>query len=224
MHRTTRALCRAAIGTLGVLPALAAPARAQARPVTPPYDERAALERIVRAELARFPKARPVDTYLLIYEAANGAGKAGLDSAKAAAQLRTEWAVLKKPKAGERMVDTIGPNGQFVRLNLRPWKAAGGARGPVGRAFIITAHDAKGDNDRLEHYWRIVETMGTDSKLPWPVDSVSMLGRRMAGSGFPPTAHSPAFEKAYSPAYRVLTAALADSLVASLPRAKRKAK
>ena len=221
MHTKTRTGSPAAVLALGLLSIVSAHTVAQApQPSLPVLDERAALERIVRAELAHFPKARPVDVYELIYHAANGAGKAGLDSAKAGEQLRTEWAALKKPKPGERMLDTISPDGKFVRLNLRPWKAAGGARGPLGRAFVESAHDGKPDGSRLEHYWRIVETMGTDNKLPWPVDSVGMLGRRMAGSGFPPAAHSPAFEAAYAPAYRVLTAQRADSLVRSLKPVK----
>jgi len=217
MHTSTLAVTRAVLLALGLLPIIAAHAVAQTvRPTLSAFDERVELERIVRVELTRFPRARPVDVYELIYHAANGAGKAGLDSAKAGEQLRAEWAALSKPKPGERMLDTISPDGKFVRLNLRPWKAAGGARGPLGRAFVESAHDVKPDGSHLEHYWRIVETMGTDNKLPWPVDSVGMLGRRMAGSGFPPAAHSPAFEAAYAPAYRVLTAQRADSLVWSL--------
>lgn len=171
-----------------------------------------------RAVVVHEWKARPAgglpDLYKLVYQASMGPAHIGLDSAMARDWLAREWTSLDSAAAGEALLDTIAPQGAVVRLNLRPYRARGGSEAALVRAFVASARAIRPDTALLVRRWRLLERRG----LPWSTADLRAFLARERGRGFPAPEHSAAYLKRYRPAYRVLSGAQADSLVASLRR------
>lgn len=220
-------LARAVLGLALGLARLAAPAGAQApslgqhrrsvvaEPATPYTSLDSSIARIIRAELTRCPAAAPQDVYKLLHQASMGAAHAGLDSAAATNWMADEWPKVGRVRAGERLVDTIAPGGRMVRLNLRPWRAAGGTPAPVVAAFVATAADVPRPG-ALIVYWQSVVRSAARGAVRMDTAALVALGERQQAERFPAVEHAPSYERRCHPHYRVLTGPLADSLLGTL--------
>jgi hypothetical protein len=198
--------------SLGVLGGLAGTALAQGRAPTPAGAavEEAAIGSIVAREFARYPRMGPQDVYKLVLQAAMGSRHAGLDSAMAAEWLDREIASLAAGPA-EPILDTISPDGRMVRVNLRPYLAAGGSRDALLRAFVGTARAFAGSGPRLRRELAEVERMASAGEVPLARTALHEYFERMRVRGYPAVEHSGAYEAAYHPAYRVVLGALLPS-------------
>ncbi len=217
---------RAAPAALG-LALLATPAGAQTpsagrtpsavavEPAGPYASLDSGLTRIVRAEIARCPATAPQDLYKLLHQASMGAAHAGLDSAAATNWMADEWPKVGRVRAGERLVDTIAPGGRMVRLNLRPWRAAGGTPAPVVAAFVATAAEVPRPTTFIG-YWQSLVRSAARGAVRMDTVALIALAQRKREEQFPAVEHTPRYERACGPHYRVLTGALADSLLGTL--------
>lgn len=172
----------------------------------------------VRSELARHPAARLADVYKLVYQASMGPAHFGLDSAMARTWLDGEWADAAGPRPPEPLLDTIAPGGAVVRLDLRPFRAAGGTEAAVVQAFVASAHAIRPDTTLLVTRWRQVATAARMHGLPWRAAQVEAFLDRQRRKGFPAPEHSATYVARYHPAYRVLGRAEADALLESIGR------
>lgn len=172
-----------------------------------PKDEEQAFRQLVARQVARFPQMEPQDLYKLVFQAAMGSRHAGLDSAMAREWLDREIAGLR-PGSGEAVLDTISADGRMVRVNLRPYLAAGGSRDALVRAFVGTARGFQGSEAALRRDLELAERMADDRLLPFSRADLHAYLERMRARGYPAVEHSPGYEAAYSPAYRVVLRAL----------------
>lgn len=191
-----------ALVLLAVLPAGARAQRAEPAGAR----ERAggtALARILGREYARHPRMEAQDVYKLLFQAAMGSRHAGLDSAMAAQWLGRESDSLPQGPP-EPVLDTISPDGRMVRVNLRPYLAAGGSRDALLGAFVTTARVFAGSAARLRLDLAEAERLAGAGALPLPRAALHRYFKRMAERGYPAVEHSAAYEAAYHPAYRVV--------------------
>ena len=151
------------------------------------------------------PQARIEDAYKWIYQATLGAEHAIHSTEEARGWLDREWVSLGKPRAAEPMTVPLRPDGALIRVNLRPYRAAGGTEEAILRAFVhgaqaykaqkgffLPAWDSFGAALRRKHSLRISE------------DDWMAYTKKMSACGFPYADHSAAYMKAYAPSYRVL--------------------
>ncbi len=187
-----------ALGLAGGGPAQTLPARAPAKEAS---------GRILAAQFARYPRMQPADVYKLVFQATMGSRHAGLDSAMAAEWLTREVAQLG-PGPAEPVVDTISPDGRMVRVNLRPYLAAGGSRDALLAAFLRTAREFRGSRAGLRRALGAVERLGGTRDLPLRRGALHTYFERMRTRGYPAVEHSDEYLGAYLPSYRVVLAAL----------------
>lgn len=192
----------AVVGLLALLP-VAAPAQGPAAESTRGGSEERALERILTRHLARYPRMGPQDVYKLVFQSAMGSRHAALDSAMAAAWLAREIATLA-PGPPEPVIDTISPDDGIVRVNLRPYLAAGGSPDALLDAFVRTAREYDGSPARLRRELAAVERLAGEGAIPLSPSALRRYFQRMRAQGYPAVDHSPAYEEAYHPAYRVV--------------------
>ena len=200
-HRVT-----AALGLLWVWPALLA-AQGRAASASRATPEVSATRRIVVGQFARYPAMQPQDVYKLAFQAAMGSRHAGLDSAMAAEWMDREIASLGDGPP-EPIRDTISSDGRMVRVNLRPYLAAGGSREALLRAFVRTAREFTGSLPRLRRELGRIERLAAAGEIPLPRAALHAYFGRMRAQGYPAVEHSSSYESAYHPAYRVVLAAL----------------
>ncbi len=172
-----------------------------------PKEEEQAFRQVVARQVARFPRMQPQDLYKLVFQAALGSRHAGLDSAMAREWLDQEVAGLQ-PWSDEAVLDTISADGRMVRVNLRPYLAAGGSRDALLRAFIGTARDFLGSEAALRRDLDLAERMADARLLPFSRADLHAYFEQMRARGYPAVEHSPGYEAAYRPAYRVVLRSL----------------
>ncbi|HVO35537.1 MAG TPA: hypothetical protein VMT21_08240 [Gemmatimonadales bacterium] len=160
-------------------------------------------ERIAAAEVARYPELQPQDLYKLEFQAALGSAHFVRDTAEARTWLDREARTLG-PGPAEPVIDTISPDGAIVRVNLRPYLAAGGDLGTLADAFVRTAHTFRGSRRRLRDYLACTERMARSGRLPMVAAALERYFARMRRAGYPSPEHSARYVAAYHPAYRVV--------------------
>lgn len=171
-------------------------ARGIARCVSATWED--AIGRVV----ARRPAAEISDVYKLLYQATRGSEHAVADPAAARAWLTDEIAALGSGPP-EALVDTL-PGGAFARVHLRPYLSEGRSADALLDAFVDTANDpapVAGLACALESFVRAAR----DGRLPWALDEVERYLAARAVEGHPAVHHSEAYERAYRPAYRVVS-------------------
>jgi hypothetical protein len=169
-------------------------------------SEQAALRRLVRSQLARYPRQEVQDLYKLLHQAALGSEHAVQDTAAARRWMERELATLA-PGPAEPVVDTLSPDGHLARIHLRPYLAAGGDPEVLLEAFVRTANTYRGSPGRLERYWAEAVRMAAAGDVPFSPGDLEAFFAAQAEAGHPAVHHSAVYEEAYAPAYRVVALA-----------------
>lgn len=163
----------------------------------------ASLRRIILAQAARHPLMQPADLYKLLHQAAMGSAHAIEDRAGAKLWLDREVSVMGTAHP-DPMVDTIAPGGGVVLVHLRPWVAAGRSTDSLLDAFVATANAIPRDTATLVRYLAVADSLADQGRLPFSATAWRDLVMGLRRGGYPAVHHSPEYESAYRPAYRVV--------------------
>lgn len=159
------------------------------------------IEAILNSQRARYPAMQIEDLYKLLHQGALGSEHAVSDRRAAEQWLARELAEMGEGPP-EPMIDPISAEGALVRVHLRPFLAAGNPPEELLAAFLETANGYRGSPRALEAAWRIA------SASAWfPAAAMDGFLGPLRSQGFPAVHHSPAYEAAYRPAYRVVALA-----------------
>ncbi len=140
---------------------------------------------IITTHVQRYPEIDVLDVYKLLHQAVFGPGSV-IKSQKAAREWLERESEILQPVAAEPLLESVHPEGSIVRLHLRP--------------YLVL-------NGKLN---KLLDTFVQSSKA---VNGINMTGRTRASQNWPASQHSPNYDFAYKPAYRVLTRTLAESLL-----------
>ena len=152
------------------------------------------------------PELRVEDAYKWLFHATRGGEHAVENEFAVRKRLENEWATLGPPHPGEPLWVPLTADGRIGRLNLRPYRAQGGAPEPLHAAFLASAQAFDAAPARFRRAWC---ALGLELKKQ-PVghltaDEWRRFDRDMRARDYPASHHSPEFEQARHPAYRVLT-------------------
>ena len=161
-------------------------------------------ETILRNHLVRYPAMQVQDVYKLIHQAALGSEHAIADPESARKWLERELAGMGVDSE-EVTIDPISPDGQIVRVHLRPFVAQGGVPEALLDAFIRTANEFRGNQNALESYWKIATGI-----MHFSHEEMDEFIGPLRAQNYPAVHHSEAYEHAYRPAYRVILRTLID--------------
>lgn len=166
---------------------------------------------LLLAHVARYPLLEPQDVYKLLFQGCCGPEHA-VERGGAQARLAEEIAALREAEL-EPMIEPLPPGGAYVRVHLRPFVAGGGRHEELAAAFVRSAQPVAGGRRELGELWAQVEALAEAGLLPFAGERAREYGVVQASAGYPPCRHSPKFNTAYWPAYRVIAAAEAAALV-----------
>jgi hypothetical protein len=167
-----------------------------------------------RTQARREPEWRIADAAKWLFHATRGGEHAVQSEFAARKWLEQEWATLGPPQPHEPLWTPLMPDGRIGRLNLRPYKAAGGSSAALLAAFLASAESFAGSPARFRAAWRAfgralkTEPAGFLTYPEW-----QRLDRDLRAQNYPAIHHSPEYEAARHPAYRVLTATAAAPLL-----------
>jgi hypothetical protein len=170
----------------------------------------------------RYPLLRAQDIYKLVHQGVFGPGHIIASAAQARRMLEEEVAALevkgqeakaKRQSSDEELLEAIDPDGRLVRVNLGPLAATQckvqGARskmqdtGWLVRAMVESGWRVNGDPAQMKR--RLAAAVRWCRKnLPRQAAELERMATRAEGLGYPAFHHSPAYFRAYRPAYRVV--------------------
>lgn len=151
----------------------------------------------------RYPLWSVDDLYKLVYQAAMGSEHAVRDERAAGERLADEIAALG-PGPQDPLADPISPDGQILRIHLRPFVQQGLNADRLLAAFIRTARDFQGQKQNIRRYGGSACEVALEGLLPIAPEEVEQAFADMEAGNFPPVHHSPLYEEHYRPAYRVV--------------------
>ncbi len=151
------------------------------------------------------------DIYKLLHQAYLGPGHAIPSREEAAAYLRDEWAGLGEPRAGEPLLEVLVEGAPFVRLHMRPYRALGGTEDSLLAAFLRSA-TAPVDSVSFARAWSLARVRIDSGELPLSIAAYDSADAELRPLGYPAIHHSPAYQKRFQPAYRVIAAGEAERL------------
>jgi len=164
----------------------------------------------VRQQLARYPLMQAEDLYKLAHQATFGPAHLISDVGGARAYLLQELAGVAA-SASEPLLEELAGDPELVRVNLRPFKAAGSDPEVLLAALVATASSVHGKPGvmagRLRDAGRVLEEVGRIEEAR----RLQALAPEMAARSYPAGHHSQAYTDAYHPAYRVVLRGLLTS-------------
>jgi hypothetical protein len=201
---------------------------------------RRALADILGRHLERYPRLRAADIYKLIHQGVFGPGHIIASAAAArraltgeivALEVKGQKSKVKRQKADEELTEPIDPSGRLVRVNLGPMqeevrreKSEGRNRNQSERdrtdvewlaeVLVESARRVKGDPEQMRR--RLSSAVRwTRARLPGQAAELERIAAQARKAGYPALHHSPAYQLAYRPAYRVILSAALRQLRAS---------
>jgi hypothetical protein len=167
----------------------------------------------------RYPLLRAQDIYKLVYQGVFGPGhiitsaaaaRRALESELAALEVKGQKARVKRQESDEEPID---PSGRLVRVNLRPLLGEGGRMKEEGRrsagyewlvrALVDSARIVKGS--RVQMARRLSSAIRwCRASLPGQAAELDEIATPAREANYPAFHHSPAYRRAYRPAYRVV--------------------
>lgn len=102
-------------------------------------------------------------------------------------------------------IEPISPNGEIVRVHLRPFLTQGGDPEVLLGAFLHTANEFTGSQTTFERYWKTALVL-----RKFPQQEMDAFIASLRAKAYPAAHHSAIFKDNYRPAYRVVLAKLLE--------------
>lgn len=157
------------------------------------------------------PHACAQDLYKFLHQAVYGPGHAIPNPQAAAMYLERELADLGPPLEREASCEILGGEPELVRVNLRPFVAAGGNPELLLDAFVASADTGRGNTQRMQFVLRLASSWLRCASRPDLSQDLEILAADLAENDYPAIHHSDDYREIYRPAYRVVTAGAAEA-------------
>ena len=158
---------------------------------------------LVIAQYAQYPEMEMQDWYKLFHQAAMGNRHLGVEDSLVFNYMLHELSMIEEGQ-NEPLIEYISPDSQVVRLNLKPYKAAGGDPEILFASMKATWDTVVPDPNLLEQYAQLLKPLAASKDLGFTYKAWQQFIEEKKAEGFPAIHHSPNYEEAYKPAYRVL--------------------
>jgi len=154
------------------------------------------------------------DAYKWLYHATLGGEHAVTSDEGPRRWMDAEWPTLTEPIKNEPLVVKLRPDGKLIRVNLRPFRDAGGDKEKLLQAFVASAKQFHADRSEFVREWAALGSFlkgkGKWQKLSY--DGWQKLDAETKKQGYPAIDHSADYEKATKPAYRVMLASVWEKM------------
>ena len=161
------------------------------------------LSQILTSHLARYPQMQIMDLYKLLHQAALGSEHAVRDE-----QAARDWLERELAEMGEGpddpLMDPLSPDGQILRVHLRPYLQAGKDPEILLQAFFRTANEWHGSLDKLKAYGAAAARLARAGTGSIRREETEAFFTKLEEQDFPAVHHSKVYGRLYRPAYRVV--------------------
>lgn len=170
---------------------------------------------IILSQLSRYPLSQIEDLYKLTHQAALGSEHAVKDLKAARDWLFRELEEMVNIST-DPLFDEISPDGQIIRIHLKPFVERGGEPEILLKAFMQTANGFKGSKEKLMQNWRSVEQLAESGEINFQAEELRSYISLMGSLGYLAVHHSLQYENAYHPHYRVVAREFVHQIIPGL--------
>ena len=164
------------------------------------------LESIILEQLKLHSGYAVQDLYKLIYQAIFGVEHFLTDEKAAYRLLSEEFGTVEWTLPGERLLELIDPEGIVHRVNLRPYRRAGGDADTLFEAFLLTRGEVTGTKADFTRRWREATQLTEKLLLPFDVSEMRQLELKLKRGALPVLHHSSGYAERNCPSYRLIAA------------------
>jgi hypothetical protein len=161
------------------------------------------LHQLLTTHFIRYPHLQITDLYKLLHQAALGSEHAVHDQQAARDWLEREMDGMGTGP-GDPLFDPLSPDGQILRVHLRPYLKTGQDPLKLLQAFLQTANGWRGSFETLKSYGAAAVQLAQARKGPFRPETVMTYFSQMEKMEFPAAHHSKKYTRHYHPAYRVV--------------------
>lgn len=161
------------------------------------------MDKILGNNYQRYPLMEVADLYKLLHQAAMGSEHAVHDEQEARTLLEREL-IAMGDGPDDPLFDPLSPNGQILRVHLRPYARSGKNPGMLLAAFMQTADKLPGSLVKLKEYYVAAVRLAQVGIGPVRREEIESFFSKMEEQHFPAVHHSMVYERLYHPAYRVI--------------------
>ena len=160
---------------------------------------------VVKEHIGRRPLMELCDIYKLVYQGILGAEHLITDPIQFAQCINQEWQGLTFSVENETITESIRPDGQLWRINLRPYKTANGSLAELIETCLLTAQRKWGTPDDLRSTWESIFITIKDSTIfSFSQLQYDAFTEWLRSHGYPAMHHSQKYRTIYKPAYRLI--------------------
>ena len=167
-------------------------------------NEKVKLKDIIITQFNRYPKMEVTDLFKIVYLAAMGNKHLLKDKSKAYKYLKYEFENIKASDS-EPLYEEISPDGRFVRVNLRPYKAKEWYIDDLFEIMLKTASYYDESIKKLNNYCYYLIEFQKQGCIPFSKNSLKNIIFKMKENQYALFHHSKEYKKHYKPAYRVVS-------------------
>ena len=171
---------------------------------------------LVLRHVSTHPAAEAADVYKFIHQSVFGPAHLITDRESAHQYLVQEVACLEPLERDEPLIERLSHDPPVVRVNLRPFVAAGGDLDELFDALVVSANQVRGDPGVMAERLSAAAAVLRELERPDVAADLDRLAEEQAAVGYPALHHSKAFTCAYRPAYRVVLLPRIEATVATL--------
>ena len=156
--------------------------------------------KIIWEQFDLYPEMEIQDLYKLVYQGVMGSGHAVSSEAAAQNWLQQELAGVLNESHNEPLAEDISADGKVLRINLRPYSAAGGDTDRLLTSFIRTGREYRGTNEELIFWWKAAASIDGC----FGIEEMTEFIEVQQAAYFPAVHHSQGYRDLYKPSYRVV--------------------
>lgn len=158
---------------------------------------------LINHHLRQYPEMQAVDIYKLIYQGVLGPGHLGTDAEVIRKYLDEEIAGIEADP-DMQLIENIAPDSQFIRINLKKFK---NLELPVDDLVSVIIHSSQYHVSNRETFikvWNSLKKQVETGRIKTDKENYLEFCRHIEAGKYPVVHHSEAYNRHYSPAYRVV--------------------
>jgi len=167
-------------------------------------NEKVKLKDIIITQFNMYPKMEVTDLFKIVYLAAMGNKHLLKDKSKAYKYLKYEFKNIEASDS-EPLYEEISPDGRFVRVNLRPYKAKEWYIDDLFEIMLKTANYYDESIKKLNNYCYYLLEFQKQGIIPFSKKSINLIILEMKKNYYKPFHHSKEYKRNYDPAYRIVS-------------------
>ena len=171
-----------------------------------------ALIRLLEYHFERYPEMQTDDVYKMLYQGSMGVAHFIGNPESARKYLEKEFEHTPADDSIPLM-EPVSVSGELVRLNIAPYKAAGGDPETLFRAMMKTAGEFKPAKSELLELLERVTKLSEQREIPLDPEAFRNLLEEAEEYGYPAYHHSEKYRTEYNPAYRVILKKYGEGLI-----------